>query len=423
MKEIKPRSNIHASLNMPGSKSITHRAVIAATLASGESRLKNFLACEDTLYTIRTLQKLGIQMGMEQDTLIIEGTGGIFPPALPASKEFYLGNSGTSIRLLLSVVALAQGEWLLSGTPRMQQRPVGDLVLSLNRLGIDACCLNNDGCPPVRVRGSGSIPGGKVRIRGEKSSQFLSSLLLVSPYCKSGMEIEVDEPLVSRPYVELTVQVMEDFGIQVKHESLRHFWINQEQSYRGRDLQVEGDVSNASYFWAAAAVTGGKVDTGNIQAKSKQGDMGFLEMLATMGCRVEKTYTGVSVEGGGSLKGLDVDMSTMPDLVPTLAVLGLFAKGKTSIRNVSHLRYKESDRLHALTMELSRLGGKVDEFPDGLLICGGEKLRGAEVETYNDHRLAMSLAIAGLRVPGVRIKNAQCVNKSFPQFWKFWEKL
>jgi 3-phosphoshikimate 1-carboxyvinyltransferase len=396
--------------------------VIAAALASGESRLENFLACEDTLYTTRALQELGVQMDMERDTLIVQGTGGTFSGS-PASQEFYLGNSGTSLRLLISVVALARGEWILGGGTRMQQRPVGDLVLSLNRLGVDACCFNNDGCPPVRVRGDGSIGGGKVRVRGEKSSQFLTSILLVSPYCTSHLEIEAEGSLVSRPYVGLTMQVMEDFGIQVEHKNMQCFWISQKQSYQGCTLQIEGDASNASYFWAAAAVTGGEVETGNIRADSKQGDMGLLEILAAMGCRTEKTSTAVSVEGCASLKGLEADMSAMPDAVPTLAVVSLFAEGKTFIRNVGHLRYKESDRLHALATELSRLGGKVDELSDGLIIYGGEELRGTEVETYNDHRLAMSVAVAGLRIPGVRIKNPQCVDKSFPQFWKFWEKL
>ena len=422
MKEIKPRSTIHAAVNMPGSKSITHRAVIAAALASGWSRLENFLVCQDTLYTIKALQKLGVQMDVDEDALIIQGTEGVFPKA-HTTGEFYLGNSGTSLRLLLSVVALSRGECVLTGDPRMQQRPVGDLVDSLSMLGIDAYCLNNNGCPPVQVRGTGSIKGGKTRTRGEKSSQFLSSLLLVAPCTLHGMEIEMDGPLVSSPYVELTVQIMNRFGVKVDHADLSHFWVKPEQNYQGHSFEVEGDASNASYFWAAAAVTGGTIEIKNIRGEFKQGDISFLEILESMGCRVKRTTAGVSVESRGSLKGLEVDMNEMPDLVPTLAVLALFADGKTFIRNISHLRYKESDRLHGLAGELRRLGGKVEEMDDGLIITGERKLHGADVETYHDHRLAMSFAVAGLRVPGIRITNEQCVNKSFPQFWHLWDRL
>jgi 3-phosphoshikimate 1-carboxyvinyltransferase len=422
MKEIKQRSTINAAVDMPGSKSITHRAVIAASLASGWSRLENYLVCEDTLYTISTLQELGVHLDVDEDALVIQGNEGVFPEA-PTSREFYLGNSGTSLRLLLSVAALAHGEWVLTGTPRMQQRPIGELVDSLRMLGVDTHCLNNDGCPPVLVRGTGRIKGGKTRARGEKSSQFLSSLLLVAPCTLTGMEIEVEGPLVSSPYVELTLEIMNRFGVHVDHSDLRRFQVNTEQKYQGRSFEIEGDASSASYFGAAAAVTGGRIEIKNIRGEFRQADLGFLEILESMGCRVKRTSFGVSVEGGSALKGVEVDMNEMPDLVPTLAVLALFAEGKTFIRNIGHLRYKESDRLHGLAGELRRLGGEVEERDNGLLITGGGKLHGAEVETYHDHRLAMSFAVAGLRVPGVRILNEECVNKSFPQFWRLWDRL
>ena len=421
MKEIRPRSNINCSVRIPGSKSITHRSAIAAGLAMGESELRGFLSCEDTLYTINVLEGLGVEISTEGETLSIKGLGGRFPP-LQRRKEFYLGNSGTSMRLLLSTVSLAKGEFLLTGSPRLLKRPIEELVDGLKRLGVEASCLEQNGCPPVLIRANG-IKGGKVTIPGQKSSQYVSSLLLSGPYAEKGMEIEVTGGLVSGPYVDITIDVMREFGVSVIRDSYSYFKVPAGHGYQPCQFSVEGDVSAASYFWAAAAVTEGAVTAENIHSQTtKQGDIGFLEILQEMGCRVEKDIDQVTV-CGGPLSGIEADMGAIPDQVPTLASLALFADGKTSIRNVPHLRYKESDRLGAIALEWTKLGGQVEELADGLIIHGGGRLHGGSVEAHDDHRLAMSLAVVGLKVPGVKIRSEDCVNKSLPQFWELWDRL
>jgi 3-phosphoshikimate 1-carboxyvinyltransferase len=421
MEPIQIRSPVNATVKMPGSTSITHRALIAAGLARGVSRLKNVLICEDSRYTVNGLRELGIQITLKGDDAQILGAGGRFSN-FDRTKEIFLGNSGTSFRLLLSTVALSRGEYILSGTPRMQKRPIGGLVSALSRMGVEASCPEKKGYPPVRIQSRG-IAGGKVTIPGNQSSQFVSSLLLAGPYAKNAMEIEVNGQVVSRPYVDLTIEVMAHFGVSVIREDYHYYKIPLDQKYRSCRFSVEGDVSSASYFWAAAAVTGGTVTTQNIHPQTThQGDIRFLDILEKMGCHVQCETTHVTVSGG-PLCGIDVDMNTVPDMVPTLAAIALFAKGRTAIRNVPHLRHKESDRLKAVAMEWGRLGGNIHERPDGLIIQGDRKLHGTKVNTHDDHRLAMALAVVGLNVPGLIIENKGCVNKSFPRFWNLWKTL
>ncbi len=421
MKKIKQTFNLDANIKIPGSKSITHRAIIAAGLAKGESLLKNFLECDDTIYTANILKELGIKITVEDENLRVTGTGGKFPWTL-AKKELFLGNSGTSFRLLLSVVALGHGEFVMTGTPRMQTRPIGALVTALNKLEVDASCVKRNSCPPVLIKANG-IYGGTTQIAGNQSSQYLSSLLLSGPCAEKGIEIEVIGELVSSPYVDITIDVMEYFGIQVERDQYRYFKIPAGQDYKACDFTVQGDASSASYFWTAAPVTKGTVTTENIfPFNTRQGDIGFLEVLEKMGCHVEKKSDRVIVHGK-ELSGIDIDMSSMPDMVPTLAAAALFAKGTTHIRNVHHLRIKESDRLHAIAVEWNKLGAIVKETDDGLIIQGEENLSGAEVDPHDDHRIAMSLAVIGLKVPGINIKDDDCVGKSFPQFWNLWDKI
>ena len=421
MKEIKPRSAIDAVVSIPGSKSLTHRAVITAGLASSKSHIKNFLSCEDTLYTISAMKELGAVISTNGEDLTISGTGGEFPRE-SARKEIFLGNSGTSYRLLLSIVALANGEFVLTGVPRMYKRPIGDLVAALNTLGVEATYMEQDEFPPVLVK-AGGIRGGRVAIGGDKSSQYVSSLLLAGPYSNKDVEIEVTGTLVSEPYVDLTLDVMEAFGIQVERKGYSYFKVPSGQGYSPRQFNVEGDASSASYFWAAAAVTGGRMVTENIYPqKTRQGDIRLLHILEKMGCRVERKSDHVLVHGG-MLSGIEADMSTMPDMVPTLAAVALFADGKTVIRNVPHLRHKESDRLNAVASEWNRLGGRVEELSDGLIIHGGIPLIATTVDPHDDHRIAMSLAVVGLKVPGIKIQNEGCVEKSFTRFWDIWDKI
>jgi 3-phosphoshikimate 1-carboxyvinyltransferase len=421
MREIKPRSSLNAAVWIPGSKSITHRALIAAGLAKGESLLNEALSCEDTLCTISGLRELGITISTCGNKMKVSGTGGEFHPSV-GIRDIYLGNAGTSYRLLLSTVALARGKYILTGSARMRERPIGDLLRALNKLGVEASCIGQDGFPPVSINARG-IRGGRVAIEGDKSSQYVSSLLLAAPYTRNGVEIEVKGNLVSRPYVDVTVDVMKRFGVIVNRDRYHHFKIASGQMYQPCQWKIEGDVTNASYFWAAAAVTGGTVTTENVYPlTTNQGDICFLDSLEEMGCRVEREIDRVVVQGG-TLSGIAVDMGTMPDMVPTLAAIALFAKGKTAIRNVSHLRHKESDRLKAIAMEWNRMGGRVQKLSDGLIIHADTKLSEAVVETYGDHRLAMALAVVGLKVPGIKIRNEKCVDKSFPMFWELWDKI
>ncbi len=421
MKEIIPIKQLNAYVSIPGSKSITHRAIIAASLAHGKSCLYNCLESEDTRYTAAALRELGVEILNKENGLIITGNRGLFP-ALTQQKDIYMGNSGTSFRLLLSVAALAQGKILMTGTDRMLKRPIGALVRALKQLNVDVSCIHENDCPPVLVRASG-IFGGKTEIAGDQSSQYLSSLLLSGPCAKQGVEIDVTGRLVSSPYVDITLDVMDRFGIKVEREGYRHFRINPGQTYQARDYAVEGDASSASYFWAAAAVTGGTVITKNIYPlETRQGDMDLLEVLSTMGCTLQKQRDNVTVHGN-PLSGVDVDMGAMPDMVPTLAAIALFAKGTTHIKNVHHLRIKESDRLQAISLEWKKLGAHVEEKQDGLIIHGGVPLKGAIVEPHDDHRIAMALAVIGSKVPGIRIKNPECVSKSFPEFWDQWENI
>jgi len=421
MKEIKPISNINTIVRMPGSKSITHRALIAAALADGESLLRSFLRCEDTLYTLDALREMGVRIEPEGDDVRVAGTGGR-STGQSEKKEIFLGNSGTSYRLLLSIGALAGKEFTFAGTPRMYERPVRDLVSALNGLGADISYLDREGYPPVGIK-TKVLKGGKVDLAGNISSQYISSLLLAGPYTTEGIEIRITGGLVSRPYVDLTLDVMKSFGIEATHEDYQRFVVAPGKKYIPRAFTIEGDVSSASYFWGAAAVTGGTVITENIYPMTTvQGDIGFLDVLEEMGCSVGRSGDNVIVKGGG-LRGVETDMGSMPDVVPTLAAIALFAEGRTVIRNVHHLRYKESDRIKDTAQELRRIGGRIEELEDGLVIHGGDILSGADIDPHKDHRLAMSLAVAGLRVPGIRITDERCVDKSFPSFWEMWERL
>ena len=421
MIRLKSISITDCEINIPGSKSVTHRALIAASLAQGNSVLKDCLICEDTLYTLNALRELGISISVRESELLVSGTGGEIAP-ISNRKEIFMGNSGTSYRLILTAAALAHGEILLTGTPRMQERPIGPLVGALNQLGVEATCAGKKDFPPVLIRAKG-IPGGSVKIEGTLSSQYVSSLLLSGPYAEKEVEIQITGSLVSRPYVDITLDVMKNFGISVVRNGYTYFKVPSGRRYQACRFQIDGDVSSASYFWAAAAVTGGTVTTKNIHPfATRQGDVGLLDILEKMGCHVERRSDRVLVRGG-VLSGVDVDMGSMPDMVPTLSAVALFANGKTAIRNVSHLRHKESDRLRAIALEWKRLGGHIEELDDGIIIYGGGNLRGTVVDPHNDHRLAMSLAVIGLRVEGLTLKNEACVDKSFPRFWKVWDRL
>ncbi len=416
IKEIKPREPVHATLTLPGSKSYTHRALIAAALARGESALSNPLQAEDTELTAQALTRLGAGVHWGPAAVRVQGAGGHWRPV---SEPIYLGNSGTSMRFLTALAALGEGQYRLTGSPRLCERPMGELLTALGQLGVNAVSKLGDGCPPVVIQGG--LTGGRAQLSGAVSSQYLSALLFIAPLAPQGAEIEVTGELVSRPYVDLTLDVLGAFGITYYREGYRFFQAPGGQEYLARDYEIEADASSASYFWAAAALTGGRVTVTNLSLESCQGDIDFLSVLARMGCRIAQAPEGLTVVGG-PLSGAQVDMSAMPDLVPTLAVLAGFAKGDTIITGAAHLRHKESDRLHAVATELGKMGISAEETPDGLVIRGGQP-HAAAIETYEDHRVAMSFAVAGLKIPGIKITNPACVAKSFPDFWDFFERL
>jgi 3-phosphoshikimate 1-carboxyvinyltransferase len=415
-KEIKQKTLVDAVLTLPGSKSYTHRALIAAALAEGDSILKNALKAEDTELTAQAIARLGAGIDWQEAKVLVRGTGGRLSPA---PEPIYLGNSGTSMRFLTALVALGEHEYCLTGTPRLCQRPMGELLEALGRLGVTAVSERGNDCPPVLVKGG--LTGGRTRLSGAISSQYLSALLLIAPLAPLGVEIEITGELVSRPYVDLTLDVQTAFGISHFRKGYRLFQVPGGQMYESREYDIDADASSASYFWAAAALTGGRVTIANLNMETCQGDVDFLSVLSRLGCHIKSSPNGLTVEGG-PLTGIAMDMSTMPDLVPTLAVLAAFAQGETHITGVGHLRHKESDRLTTVATELRKMGVDAQETEDGLKIVGGQP-HGGEIDTYSDHRIAMSFAVAGLKTPGIIIKDPDCVAKSFPEFWEFFEKL
>lgn len=406
---IKPRCEV----NVPGSKSYTHRILIAAALSDGNCRIQNPLLSEDTLLTMQALRQMGIPVDDNSpDQIVVSGQSG----RLTAGAEpIFLGNSGTSMRLLTAVAALGQGKFDLTGTERMAERPIQDLIEALLQLDVRIRSINQNGCPPLEIFG-GVLPGGSVKINCRSSSQYLSALLLIAPYTTRGLEILVTHGPVSRPYVDMTVDVMDKFGVSVGRQGYERFNVTGGQTYQAGQYSVERDGSQAGYFWAAAAICGTQVKVNAVTAESCQGDVGFANLLAAMGCKVTSEPDGITV-AGRPLTAIDVDMGDTPDMVPTMAVVAAFAEGTTVIRNVSHLKAKESDRLAAVVNELVKLGIDARCTADELIVTGGRP-RGAEIETYGDHRIAMSFALAGLVTPGVFIQDENCVEKSFPGYWK-----
>jgi len=415
MIEIQPISNIDVSIEVPGSKSLTQRALIAAALAKGTSRLLGPLESEDTRYSSQALMQMGIAMDKEQ-AWQVHGNGGLIQPS---AEPIFLGNNGTATRFLTSVASLGHSSYLIDGDPRMHQRPIGPLMTALRGWGVDITATRGTDCPPLAINGRG-IAGGTTILPEGKSSQYLSSLLLVAPYAEKPAVLQVEGEVLSKPYVAMTLSVMDAFGIAVECTADFSSFSIPQGCYRAREYRIEGDASNASYFWAAAAVTGGRVTVSNVPVPSLQGDAMLVPLLGRMGCEVTRTGNGITLQGAPRLEGIKVDMGDMPDVVPTLAVVAAFAEGQTVIENIAHLRIKECDRLSAVVTELTKLGVQVEEHPSSMIINGngGKGLKGAVIETYDDHRMAMSLSVAGLRIPGVRITGEECVAKSFPDFWQ-----
>jgi 3-phosphoshikimate 1-carboxyvinyltransferase len=416
---IKPlRHPPSGTIHVPGSKSMTNRALILAALAQGSCEIWNPLQSEDTSLMVKALKQLGFDLGVLPEVILLKKGHG--PLELKDSADLFVGNSGTTMRFLTAFVSLGRGRYRLDGVQRMRERPIEDLLAALMQLGVEARSELGNGCPPVVVHTEG-WRNGHVTIAGNVSSQFLSGLLLAAPFASQDTVIQVTGPIVSRPYVDMTLAMVRQFGAHVDCSEPTRFLVPGRQSMRCELYQVEPDASAASYFFAAAAIQRGVLTVWGIPEQSLQGDIRFVNLLADMGCRVERCSSGVTVHGR-ALHGIDVDMNDISDTVMTLAAVACFGEGPTTIRNVAHIRHKETDRLAALATELRKVGAEVEGFADGLTITP-RPLHGAEIETYNDHRMAMSMALIGLRVPGIIIKNPGCVAKTYPGFWTDLEKL
>ncbi len=419
-KRITPCGPVSGTVRPPGSKSLTNRAILCAAFADGVSELRGALDSEDTRVMIEALRQLGIAARWEgADRLLIEGCGGDVPNR---RAQIFVANSGTTMRFLAAVLSAVGGDYYLDGVPRMRQRPMGDLLDALQLLGVQAVGQVDPRFPPIRITSQG-WQGGSIRIKAKESSQFLSGLLLAAPLSRSDVEIAVEGPIVSRPYVDMTLRVMEAFGIVARRvpDDPVAYHIRAPQAYRSCCYTIEPDATAASYFWAAAAITGGTVRVEGLSYSSVQGDVAFCRCLEQMGCTILATVDSITVQGG-ALHGIDVDMNPISDTVMTLAAVALFADGPTRIRNVAHIRHKETDRIGDLARELRRLGVAVEECDDGLTIHPG-KLSAARIRTYQDHRMAMSFSLVGLRQPGIEIEDPKCVEKTYPHFFEDLEKL
>ena len=417
---LSPIQKISGSVVLPGSKSLSNRILLLSMLAEGKTEIQNLLDSDDVRRMVEALETLGIQLeeNRAENLITVSGTSGIIPVK---EATLMLGNAGTAIRPLTAAMTLGHGRFVLDGVQRMRERPIIDLVNGLSQLGANLRCINGTDCPPVEVIADG-LPGGITRLSGSISSQYLTAILLAAPYADKEVQIEITDKLVSVPYVEMTLRLMQSFGVSVNHENFRLFHIPH-QTYRSPgSIFVEGDASSASYFLAGAAITKGTVTVKGCGTDSLQGDARFAEVLEKMGAKVEWEPQQVKLTGN-SLNGIDVDMNQMPDAAMTLAVAALFASGPTAIRNIYNWRVKETERLQAVSTELRKLGAEVEEGYDYLVIQPPEQIRKAEIDTYDDHRMAMAFSLAACGESPMTINNPGCVSKTFPDYFEVLDGL
>ncbi len=411
----------NATISPPGSKSLTNRALILAALADGTSTLSNVLLADDTLVMLDSLRKLGFEVRLDESarTVSVVGQKGRIPAS---SAELFCGNSGTTIRFVTALCSLGKGEYVLDGIPRMRERPIGQLGAMLRNLGVRIEYPIRENYPPIRVLAD-RLPGGHLHFGAAQSSQYLSAVLQVGPYARNELRVRLDWPQTSWPYVAMTMRVMDQFGITPELVRNEKTQIPERidvprGSYIARDYVVEPDASNASYFLAAAAIReGAKVTIEGLGKRSLQGDVGFADLLHQMGAELVFGPDFITITGTGRLEGINVSMGDMPDMAQTLAAVALFADGPTTMRDLHTLRVKETDRIAALSNELQKLGAEVEIERDTMTIHPPEKLKAAHIDTYDDHRMAMSFGVVATRASGIVIKDAQCVNKTYPRFF------
>ncbi len=417
--EIRPaKGPIRATVSVPGSKSLTNRALVISALADGETLIRDALESDDTELMVAALGKVGLEVDWNRaaKTIRVAGRRGEIPAA---GADLFGGNAGTTVRFLVSLVALGHGRFRVDGDPRMRERPIGDLLEGLSSLGVSAWSERGNGCPPVVIDANG-IRGGRATVAGETSSQFASSILLAAPYARTDVTLEIRGELVGAPFVEMTLGIMRRHGITVRRTG-SEICVSAGQRYRAGEIRVEPDATAASYFLAAAALTAGVVKVRGLGRDSLQGDIRFVDALSEMGASAVYDDEGILVTGD-QLRGIDRDFRDISDTFLTAAVLAPFASSPTVIRGIGHTRHQETDRVAAVARELGRLGVAVREHRDALEIHPSAP-HGGEVETYNDHRMAMSFALIGLRVPGIRIRNPACVRKTFPDYFERLEMM
>ena len=414
---LKPIAKIEGEVNLPGSKSLSNRVLLLAALAEGTTRITNLLESDDTRHMLNALKQLGIDYTLSGDKkeCTVVGNGGSLRN--DSFEELFLGNAGTAMRPLCAALCLGKGDYLLTGEPRMKERPIGHLVDALRQAGAKINYLENEGYPPLQIEAN-ALKGGEVSIDGTISSQFLTALLMAAPMAQDDMKITILGELVSKPYIDITLHLMKAFGVEVENDNYKTFKIKGRQTYKAIDsFMVEGDASSASYFLAAAAIKGGTVKVTGIGKNSVQGDVAFGNVLEKMGAKVEWGDDYVSVTKG-ELHAVDMDFNHIPDAAMTIATTALFAEGTTTLRNIYNWRVKETDRLFAMATELRKVGAEVDEGEDYLTITPPETLKHADIDTYDDHRIAMCFSLLALDPVSVTINEPECTAKTFPTYFE-----
>ena len=419
---LDPIAKVSGEVNVPGSKSLSNRALLLAALAEGETELTNLLDSEDIEHMLNALTKLGVSYRLSEDKTqcVVQGNGGAFNVAEPL--ELFLGNAGTAMRPLCAALAASNVDTVLTGEPRMEERPIGDLVDALREADADITYLKSEGFPPLQIKGK-TLNGGEMTVDGSVSSQFLTALLMAAPLFNGDVVIRIKGELVSKPYIDITLDTMAKFGVSVQNDSYQTFTISGSAKYVAPGkFMVEGDASSASYFLAAGAIKGGTVRVTGIGKNSIQGDIRFADVLEAMGAKVTWHDEYVEVTGA-PLKGINMDMNHIPDAAMTIATTALFADGPTTMTNIYNWRVKETDRLNAMATELQKLGAKVEEGHDYITVWPTEHLKHAEIDTYNDHRIAMCFSLVALSDTPVTINDPGCTRKTFPDYFTRFKTL